>query len=167
MILYFVVHSVFNSYIFVTGRNDSEQKASDGINNFTVHYPHVFQQELKPFLFFISIAILFALTPYGKSNKRIFSLFLINYVCINYLPIRTQCDLENPINNLKICGKKYTAWTVSKYGVISGPNTGKYGPEITPYLDTFDPVILFFFSVNKNLRQHFILFTIYHSKRKN
>ena len=33
---------------------------------------------------------------------------------------------------------------VSKYGVISGPyfpvfglNTGKYGPEITPYLDTF------------------------------
>ena len=37
------------------------------------------------------------------------------------------------------------AWKVSKYGVISGryfpvfsPNTGKYGPEITPYLDTFD-----------------------------
>ena len=29
-----------------------------------------------------------------------------------------------------------TAWRVSKYGVISGPNTGKYGPEITPYLDT-------------------------------
>ena len=33
---------------------------------------------------------------------------------------------------------------VFKYGVISGPyfpvfnpNTGKYGPEITPYLDTF------------------------------
>ena len=33
---------------------------------------------------------------------------------------------------------------VSKYGVISGPyfpasglNTGKYGPEITPYLKTF------------------------------
>ena len=26
---------------------------------------------------------------------------------------------------------------MSKYGVISGPNTGKYGPEITPYLGTF------------------------------
>ena len=25
---------------------------------------------------------------------------------------------------------------MSKYGVISGPNTWKYGPEITPYLDT-------------------------------
>ena len=37
-----------------------------------------------------------------------------------------------------------TAWKVSKHGVISGPdfpvfspNTGKYGPEITPYLDIF------------------------------
>ena len=42
----------------------------------------------------------------------------------------------------------YTASKVSKYGVISGPhfpafvlNTGKYGPEITPYLDTFHAVI--------------------------
>ena len=50
------------------------------------------------------------------------------------------------------------AWKVSKYGVISGPhflvfglkpeiygvfipNTGKYEPEITPYLDTFHTVI--------------------------
>ena len=36
---------------------------------------------------------------------------------------------------------------MSKYGVISGPyfpvfspNTGKYGPEITPYLGTFHAV---------------------------
>ena len=41
----------------------------------------------------------------------------------------------------------HTAWKVSKYGVISGLyfpafelNTGKYGPEITPYLDTFHAV---------------------------
>ena len=40
-----------------------------------------------------------------------------------------------------------TAWKVSKYGVISGPyfpvlrpNTGKYGPEVTLYLDTFHAV---------------------------
>ena len=38
-------------------------------------------------------------------------------------------------------------WKVSKYGVISGPflpvfglNTGKYGPEVTPYLHTFHAV---------------------------
>ena len=30
---------------------------------------------------------------------------------------------------------------VSKYGFISGPNTGKYGPEITPYLETFHTVL--------------------------
>ena len=50
--------------------------------------------------------------------------------------------------------KTCTAWKVSKYGVITGPhfsvfglntpylsvfspNTEKYGPEITPYLDIF------------------------------
>ena len=39
------------------------------------------------------------------------------------------------------------AWKVSRCGVISGPyfpvlnpNTGKYGPEITRYLDTFHAV---------------------------
>ena len=42
---------------------------------------------------------------------------------------------------------QFWAGQVSKYGVISGPyfpvsspNTGKYGPEITPYLDTFHTV---------------------------
>ena len=40
-----------------------------------------------------------------------------------------------------------TGWKVSKYGVFSAPyfpafglNTGKYGPEKTPYLDTFHTV---------------------------
>ena len=39
---------------------------------------------------------------------------------------------------------------MSKYGVISGPyfpvfspNAGKYGPEITPYLDTFLAMAVF------------------------
>ena len=46
--------------------------------------------------------------------------------------------------------KRYTTRKVSKYGVISGPyfpvfglNTGKYGPEITPYLDNFHAVVVF------------------------
>ena len=41
------------------------------------------------------------------------------------------------------------AWKVSKYRVFSGPyfpvfglNTGKYGPEKTPYLDIFHAVIV-------------------------
>ena len=40
-----------------------------------------------------------------------------------------------------------TEWKVLKYGVSSGPyfpvfspNTGKYGPEETPYLSTFHEV---------------------------
>ena len=42
---------------------------------------------------------------------------------------------------------RITAWKVSKYGVffcpyfpVFGLNTGKYGPEKTPYLDTFPAV---------------------------
>ena len=58
----------------------------------------------------------------------------------------------------------YTAWKVSKYGVISGPyfpvfspNTGKYGQEITPYLDTFHAVLgLLKFEV-LNFRNSFLL----------
>ena len=34
-----------------------------------------------------------------------------------------------------------------KYGVISGPNTGKYGPEITPYLDTFHAVVVILIAI--------------------
>ena len=56
---------------------------------------------------------------------------------------------------------RYTAWKVSKCGVISGsyfpifglnteiisififnPNTGKYGPKITPYSDIFHAVLI-------------------------
>ena len=43
----------------------------------------------------------------------------------------------------------FTLWKVSKYWVFSDPyfpvfglNTGKYGPEKNPYLDTFYVVIL-------------------------
>ena len=35
---------------------------------------------------------------------------------------------------------KTAAWKMSKYVVFSGPNTGKYGPEKTPYFDTFHAV---------------------------
>ena len=46
----------------------------------------------------------------------------------------------------------FPAWKVSKYGFVSvpyfsvfSPNTGNYGPEITPYLDTFHAVIYLVF----------------------
>ena len=47
---------------------------------------------------------------------------------------------------IKILTKSFTEW---KYGVIFGlyfpvftPNTGKYGPEIAPYLGTFQAVLM-------------------------
>ena len=40
---------------------------------------------------------------------------------------------------------------MSKYGVFSGPNTGKYRPEKTPYLDTFSSSETYYFhSVFRN-----------------
>ena len=45
----------------------------------------------------------------------------------------------------------YTAWKVSKYEgfytpyfPVFSPNTGKYGPKKTPYLDTFHTVLNFY-----------------------
>ena len=59
-----------------------------------------------------------------------------------FLLIAELIPLLNDVSN--------TACKVSKYGVISGPyfrafklNTGKYRPEITPYLDTFHAVKVF------------------------
>ena len=34
----------------------------------------------------------------------------------------------------------HTAWKVFKYGVFSGPYFSAFGPEKTPYLDTFHAV---------------------------
>ena len=60
----------------------------------------------------------------------------------------------------------YTAWKVSKYGVIYGSyfpaanlKTGKYGPEIAPYLDTFHAVLLIL--LNKTLVLHVFLHSRY------
>ena len=68
--------------------------------------------------------------------------------CLNNLnPNKAHSHDLNSISMLKICGQSITACKVSKYGVISGSyfslfslNTRKYGPEITPYLDTFHAV---------------------------
>ena len=103
-------HSIFNSYIFVSGRNDSDQKVSDGINNFAIRYPQVSRQTSEGpayFLLIILIAILFGLKQHRKSITKFLLPFLISYRCITCLSIRSQCDLENPLNYLKVCGKKY------------------------------------------------------------
>ena len=66
------------------------------------------------------------------------------FISAAYIPFSTYPVYEKLIILPGFC----TAWKVSKYRVISGPyfpvfspNTGKYGPEITPYLDTFHAVL--------------------------
>ena len=73
---------------------------------------------------------------FGKNLKKLFSQ--------NVFKDKDNANLRYQNIDIKI----YIVWTVSKYGVISGLyfpvfglNTGKYGPEITPYLVTFHAVI--------------------------
>ena len=68
-------------------------------------------------------------------------------------------------------GLRFRAWKACKYGVISGPyfpifglNTGKYGQEITPYLDTFHAVKVFLNSVSNNC--FIIYFSIVFNKHR-
>ena len=80
---FYNTHIVSSSYIFVTGRNQSDQKISDVINNFTIHDPQVLREKSENpvyFLLSVSIAILLALKQYQKSNTRIFFIFPISYV---------------------------------------------------------------------------------------
>ena len=57
------------------------------------------------------------------------------------------------------------AWKVSKYGVISvpyfpiySPNIGKYGPEITPHLDTFPMQLVSWCSQKRMKNERYNLF---------
>ena len=64
----------------------------------------------------------------------------MSYVCITCFSIRSHCDLENPLNDLKVCSKKYFFSSES--------------------LKTCDNI------ASNNLEMNFISFTIYHSKCK-
>ena len=70
-------------------------------------------------------------------------------------PLVAGCTIKSTKGNMGLgviltIGTILTTWhtrKLSKYGVTSGPyfpvfglNTGKYGPEITPYLETFHAV---------------------------
>ena len=82
---------------------------------------------------------------YGK--KKTGSSFF--YDNLKYLIWDYNC-LQNIFRQIKKSskiGEDQTVWKVSKYENFSGPyffvfgpNTGKYGPEITPYLDAFHAV---------------------------
>ena len=73
-----------------------------------------------------------------KYFEKMLTLFKFSY--LDNLPITfRRCDLTLSFCPIIIL-QWNTAWKVSKYGVFSGLNTGKYGPEKAPYLDAFHPV---------------------------
>ena len=49
---------------------------------------------------------------------------------------------------------------MSKYGVIPGPDTEKYEPEITPYLDTFHAVFVILSTCEARRHPSFLSFQI-------
>ena len=60
----------------------------------------------------------------------------------NHFPL-IQSALTNEFTRFKV--SKYRVSSVPCFPVF-GPNTGKYGPQKTPYLDTFHAVIDLFMS---------------------
>ena len=80
-------------------------------------------------------------------------IFLLSHELGNIEKSTLEEQLNTPVFNLSVNWEKNvstsTAWKVSKYGVISGLyfpvfrlNTGIYGPEIIPYLDSLYGVSL-------------------------
>ena len=67
----------------------------------------------------------------------------LNWLCKHMKNIRRNNEFLYWIKffHVSIVKETFTTWKLSQYGVISGPITGKYGPEITQYLDTFHVVI--------------------------
>ena len=110
-----------------------------------VEYSHITSNSLKALfqkfylVYFLTLSFIFC------SRFFCFQILItitneIRITAVNVLIYYIQ--LRNILASLY--NRLVTAWKVSKYGVISGPyfpvfglNTGKYGPEITPYLDTF------------------------------
>ena len=65
-------------------------------------------------------------------------------------------DTKNHAETPQLKFSAYTAWKVSEYGVFSGPNMGKYGPEETLYSDTFLVVYNKGVKQSENLLKYFL-----------
>ena len=76
------------------------------------------------FLTSVHMILILVITKFLITIKLLY-LYICSYHCVKSVQIRSYF------------------WSVFSYIPISvfNPNTGKYGPEITPYLDTFHAVI--------------------------
>ena len=112
-------------------------------------------QVVQPFN--INVTLMFLKICCNGSNHSVhltYSLSIFSFIGI----ISRILQQNIPKSSYFLPCDTYTALKLSKYGVISGPyfpvfglnterysvfspNTGKYGPEITPYLDNFHAVV--------------------------
>ena len=102
-------------------------------------------QVVQPFN--INVTLMFLKICCNGSNHSVhltYSLSIFSFIGI----ISRILQQNIPKSSYFLPCDTYTALKLSKYGVISGPyfpvfglNTGKYGPEITPYLDNFHTVV--------------------------
>ena len=68
--------------------------------------------------------------------------FQFRFICGEsnlYYNIVNSQNIMASINYSSFTGRK-----LSKYGVFTGPNTGNYGPEKTPHLDTFHSMLIWY-----------------------
>ena len=123
--------------------------------------------QMSIFLLFVRTAVLFdgalslRVSKYGQSSKWKFVKAGVSQVSVlrPFFSHLNQCLPQGLTSDGKhFANDTSSAWKVSKYEVFSGPyflvfglvflvsspNTGKYGPEKTPYLDTFHAVFLVF-----------------------
>ena len=67
-------------------------------------------------------------------KKIIYGMINFHYKILGTFPIIVNVYFKHYVNTS-------SAWKVSKYGVFSGPNPAKYGPEKTLHLDTLHVVV--------------------------
>ena len=81
----------------------------------------------------------FLSTGFGNSRVLLFRKVSFSWFIIWASPVYKYWLHFSTVNSSFSLGPLNT-WKVSKYRLLSGPNTGKYGPEKTPYLDTFNAI---------------------------
>ena len=92
----------------------------------------------------VDVIQVFPLTKVFQSTICIYAQFVDILLILRYILCEKAILVSGETCLASLWIFLVTAWKVPKYGVFSGPyfpvfglNTGKYGPEKTPYLDTF------------------------------
>ena len=105
----------------------------------------------------------------GIAYLKIFQTYIkILFIFQNILKLCCLKDLFKTLSSWMTALRwPITAWKVSIYGVISGPsfpvlglNKGKYGQEITPYLNTYKMSKCYTYKISLNIHHNIFSFSL-------